>query len=633
MSIWRKLFGGDSGTSPSPPKTVAPSSPNQPRPPVVAVVSDNLALLIAAAQGDEAGVKKLIAAGADVNAKRPNDGATALMLAAQDSHTLVVKMLLDHGADVNAVAPNGSTALNIAVIDGHLDVVMVLLEKGAKVDAAPPNGATALTVAAYHGHLDVVKALLEKGANVNAKRTSGATALIIAAERGHVDVVKELLANGADVNAKKSTDGATALFAAEYFKHTEIIHLLKAAGAGPSSEVQQVKNRIATHPDYEAIKKGLANFGGSGLSGDEVIDTIASVVAQNKKEMGDKQAPVEPAPAPPLKAVPITLASPPAPSEGDASHEVHKLAPSPQNQPVPRSFAELHKKIYGELTPPEWFNPSAWSVAARSPRPKFVPTGPLREKAALIVEAQYYIISEIAQGGEIILDAITKQEEERKRVANDFKLMRESLLGTPGRLSAREHYPFDSSFDGLGVRSYEEDKRKWADKATGLFRSLGHAAAELGMSPEQFVQLGGVFGHAVIMMFRRLNQEELAPGVKVEISMVYDALWREVGQSFSPSDLDDHWIESHFDVKVPEEKREAIRSMGLEAIRLVRLGMSLEDIIEFGLIFRNRTQRPVSTLEKRAIITQSIDIAVPLLGQSPHATVLANLKKDLEAVS
>ena len=70
-------------------------------------------LINAAKNGNIAGVKALLAKGADVNAKA-NNGGTALIAASEHGHLEVVKALLAKGADVNA-ENNGdrkSTRLN-----------------------------------------------------------------------------------------------------------------------------------------------------------------------------------------------------------------------------------------------------------------------------------------------------------------------------------------------------------------------------------------------------------------------------------------------------------------------------------------------------------------------------------------
>ncbi|HLC18327.1 MAG TPA: ankyrin repeat domain-containing protein, partial [Thermodesulfobacteriota bacterium] len=91
-------------------------------------------IIDAAIKGDLKGVQSLLAKGADVNAKRSDDGATALYMASQEGHTEVVKELLAKGADVNIKAGNGATALIIASKESHTEVVKELLAKGADVN-------------------------------------------------------------------------------------------------------------------------------------------------------------------------------------------------------------------------------------------------------------------------------------------------------------------------------------------------------------------------------------------------------------------------------------------------------------------------------------------------------------------
>ena len=62
-------------------------------------------------EGDFEKVKKLLANGADINAKNKYNGGTALISAAEGGHTEIVKALLANGADVNVKAKDGQTAL------------------------------------------------------------------------------------------------------------------------------------------------------------------------------------------------------------------------------------------------------------------------------------------------------------------------------------------------------------------------------------------------------------------------------------------------------------------------------------------------------------------------------------------
>ena len=68
-------------------------------------------------------MEKLIAAGADVNKARTDDGSTPLLMAAENGHTSTVEKLIAAGADVDkATTTDGVTPLLIAATGGtHLD--------------------------------------------------------------------------------------------------------------------------------------------------------------------------------------------------------------------------------------------------------------------------------------------------------------------------------------------------------------------------------------------------------------------------------------------------------------------------------------------------------------------------------
>jgi ankyrin repeat protein len=92
------------------------------------------ALMIAARTGKAAAVKRLVAAGADINAKESVRGQTALMWAAAEDNLEATSMLLEAGASANVRTPAGFTALHFAVRAGNIPVVKELVAHGAKVD-------------------------------------------------------------------------------------------------------------------------------------------------------------------------------------------------------------------------------------------------------------------------------------------------------------------------------------------------------------------------------------------------------------------------------------------------------------------------------------------------------------------
>lgn len=153
-------------------------------------------LMQAAAEGDVARVRSLLAAGADANA-RDEEGATALMRAAHAGHLDAVRALVDAGADVDATDDRGWGALAKAVYNADLDrgfanVVEFLIERGANVEAPIGYGIRPLMLAAGYGEIAVVEALLAGGADVLARNEGGLTALMMVKEKFYVDVINRL---------------------------------------------------------------------------------------------------------------------------------------------------------------------------------------------------------------------------------------------------------------------------------------------------------------------------------------------------------------------------------------------------------------------------------------------------------
>jgi ankyrin repeat protein len=105
--------------------------------------------------GDVEGVRALLRAGADVDA-RDRHGQTALMLAAHDGHREVVEMLIAAGADLNVTAKYNLSALMLAIVAGHVPIARLLANAGADLrlrgSGAPGfSGRTAYDLAAARG--------------------------------------------------------------------------------------------------------------------------------------------------------------------------------------------------------------------------------------------------------------------------------------------------------------------------------------------------------------------------------------------------------------------------------------------------------------------------------------------------
>jgi len=98
--------------------------------------------------GDEAGIRRLIISGADID-DRLKTGGTPLHLAAYNGHVGVVRLLVEHGAPVNARTKAGVTPLDWARQNGHEEVAKLLIAYGAKVSKT--RSAKSATVAGPSG--------------------------------------------------------------------------------------------------------------------------------------------------------------------------------------------------------------------------------------------------------------------------------------------------------------------------------------------------------------------------------------------------------------------------------------------------------------------------------------------------
>ncbi len=164
---------------------------------------EGLTRLMAAA-ADGAGpmaVELLVAAGADVNAKKadePRGGWTALTYAAAAGDVLALQALCSAGADLEAVcSAHGSTALLVAAERGHAAAVKALAAAGGLVSAANWQGSTPLHAAAAKGHLEALQTLIRLDPEVGRVSDDGVTPLMVAAAEGHLEIVQALCKAGA----------------------------------------------------------------------------------------------------------------------------------------------------------------------------------------------------------------------------------------------------------------------------------------------------------------------------------------------------------------------------------------------------------------------------------------------------
>ncbi len=164
--------------------------------------ADDPRLVAAARTAAAAGVRALVAGGADVDAAAV-DGTTALHWAAHHDDRDLAGLLIDAGADVAAANRYGVQPIALAATNGSAAMLEVLLAAGADPNAAMPGGETALMTAARAGPADAVRVLLAAGADPNRRdEVAGQTALMWAAARNNAPAVRALAELGAGLHVR-----------------------------------------------------------------------------------------------------------------------------------------------------------------------------------------------------------------------------------------------------------------------------------------------------------------------------------------------------------------------------------------------------------------------------------------------
>lgn len=160
------------------------------------------ALAEAAAEGDTERVRRLIAAGADPDA-RGRDGVTVSQWALMNQSPKGLAALLEAGADPALADSSGETVVHYAAKTDVPVYLEVLLKHGA--DPNTPNGvtrATPLVPALMAQREENFRMLMAAGADPNAPDRMGDTPLHVAAKINAFARVLDLLEAGADPRAK-----------------------------------------------------------------------------------------------------------------------------------------------------------------------------------------------------------------------------------------------------------------------------------------------------------------------------------------------------------------------------------------------------------------------------------------------
>lgn len=204
-------------------------------PPSASEMARYTGLHAAAARGDVGEIGRLIAGGAQLDA-RDGRGRTPLHVAAHGAKTKAMKTLVQAGADPNALENDRYDIVTIAAVANDLPTLKQALARGASAaNVTSRYDGTALIAAAHLGHAEVVAELIRAGAPLDHVNNLGWTAVIESIVLGdggprHVATLDALVRAGARLDLA-DRDGRTPLALARSRGYREMASLLEKAGA------------------------------------------------------------------------------------------------------------------------------------------------------------------------------------------------------------------------------------------------------------------------------------------------------------------------------------------------------------------------------------------------------------------
>jgi serine/threonine protein kinase len=187
----------------------------------------DMELISAAANANDSRIRRLLAQGADPNARDRNNDHTALMEACIAGSLEVVKTLLEFGAYRDLKSSQGLTALDFAKKHNHTNIISLLNTQSPSTKRYDSSLNEALIMACAADNHQEVRGLLAQGANVNLRTYSLLrTPLMVAIDNNNAEVVKVLLEAGADQTVKDVT-GRSAQDYAKGLNNPMILELLR----------------------------------------------------------------------------------------------------------------------------------------------------------------------------------------------------------------------------------------------------------------------------------------------------------------------------------------------------------------------------------------------------------------------
>ena len=261
----------------------------------------NNQLLIAITQNNFQTVQRLIANGADVNARDSNQ-ATVLMHSVYRGNLILIKHLIENGAKVNLKGRLNidssefyyGNLTGIATGEQNLTMLKYLIDhckipvndQGYNIRTLKPDGWTALHWASYKKDTTILKFLINKGANVNFKKSQdGLTPLALACLGENLGGIIILLRQGVKID-HQNPNGYSALHFSIHVKNNEIIKSLVSSGAKVN-----IQDKEGFTPLMLAVKMNdlfkvrlLIQYGASDLTENKDGKTAIDIARDNNNE-------------------------------------------------------------------------------------------------------------------------------------------------------------------------------------------------------------------------------------------------------------------------------------------------------------------------------------------------------------
>ena len=193
---------------------------------------DSPSFPVAVEKGHTRAVRRLLAAGAQVDQPLAY-GGTALHVAAAQNNVPLAKVLLDAGADVRATNEYLSTPLMVAAANGARKCAQLLLDHGAQINAVDRYGHSPIARAIQRGQLDMLDFLAERGADLAATDNAGRNLLHLAAAQDNAEAIRWCIRQNLSVDALQD-GGCSALYLAARHVRTNAVLALLEAGADPN---------------------------------------------------------------------------------------------------------------------------------------------------------------------------------------------------------------------------------------------------------------------------------------------------------------------------------------------------------------------------------------------------------------